>query len=119
MKRILVIKLGALGDFAQARVENAVRLDLAHRCGDRGQEAAALSALGFASVWAHDFTRAVEESRAAITLAQPLEEKRALARARLNLVMVHGVTGHLADARTELGYHDVRPSGRQTCPASS
>ena len=92
----------ALGDFEQARVDSACRFDLAHRCGDRGQEAAALSALGFASVWAHDFTRAVEESRSAIALAQPFDERRALARARLNLVIVHGVTGNLPEAKMEL-----------------
>jgi tetratricopeptide (TPR) repeat protein len=92
----------ALGDFDRARAEHGSRLDLARRCGDRGHEAAALSALGFTSVWAHDFDRAVEESRAAIAIAQPLADGRALARARLNLVLVHGVTGRLPEGKAEL-----------------
>jgi class 3 adenylate cyclase/tetratricopeptide (TPR) repeat protein len=92
----------ALGGFDRARVENMARLELARRCGDRSQEAAALSALGFASLWAHEFARAIDESRAAIAVAQPLGDRRALARAHLNLTAVHLVTGHLPEGRSEL-----------------
>jgi class 3 adenylate cyclase/tetratricopeptide (TPR) repeat protein len=92
----------ALGEFDRARAESGSRLDLARRCEDRGQQAAALSASGFVSVWAHDFDRAIEESRAAIALAEPVAEGRALARASLNLAMVYGVTARLAQGKTEL-----------------
>lgn len=92
----------AIGDFDQARAENGSRLDLARRCGDRGQEAAALSALGFASLWAHDFDRAVEESRAAMAIAKPLADGRALARAHLNLTFVHVATGRLPEGKADL-----------------
>jgi class 3 adenylate cyclase/tetratricopeptide (TPR) repeat protein len=92
----------ALGHFDRAQAENASRLDLARRAGDRTQEASTLTALGFASLWAHEFDRAIEESRAAIAIAQPRADQRALARAHLNLMLVHSVRGHLAEGKSEL-----------------
>jgi class 3 adenylate cyclase/tetratricopeptide (TPR) repeat protein len=103
----------ALGDFGQAHAESVSRLDLARRCGDRGQEAAAWSARGVATPGGHDFGRAVEESRKAIAIAQPLANGQALSRAHLNLAAVLGLTGRLPEAQSELeGVMVFAPSAR-------
>jgi class 3 adenylate cyclase/tetratricopeptide (TPR) repeat protein len=92
-----------MSDFARSHAEAERLLALARRAGDRVNEAVALVSLGIASAWAHDFDRALEESRQAIEVAEAVDAKPVLASAYYTTGFVHMVTGRLDQAQHELG----------------
>jgi tetratricopeptide (TPR) repeat protein len=91
-----------LSDFEQSRVENERLLALARQAGDRASEGAALAGIGFASLWAHSFDRALDYSREAIEVASAADAKPVLAGAHFVTAFVHAVTARLDRAGTEL-----------------
>src|SRR3989454_2261463 len=92
----------ALSDFHASRAEGEQLLALARRAGDRVREGAALAGMGFASLWAHDFERALAEADAAIEVATPIGADPVVAFGRLTRAFTHAVTERLDDARVEL-----------------
>jgi tetratricopeptide (TPR) repeat protein len=91
----------ALSDFLSSRAEGEHLLALARRAGDRVKEGVALAGMGFSSLWAHDFDRALAESREAIEVAEPLGAEPVIAASRFTTGFVFAVTERLAAARTE------------------
>ena len=90
-----------LSDFARSRAEAERMLALARRVGDRAKEAAALAAAGFASMWAHDFDRALEDSRQAIELAEPVDARGVMAAGHFTTAFVLAVTSRLEEAHPQ------------------
>jgi tetratricopeptide (TPR) repeat protein len=91
-----------LSDFEQSRAEGERLLNLARQAGDRASEGAALAGMGFASLWAHSFDRALDYSREAIEVASAADAKPVLAGAHFVTAFVHAVTARLDRAGTEL-----------------
>jgi tetratricopeptide (TPR) repeat protein len=91
----------ALSDFHAARAEGEQLLALARRAGDRVREGVALAGMGFASLWAHDFERALAEANAAIAVAQPLGVDAVVGVSRFTTGFVLAVTERLEAAKTE------------------
>ena len=91
-----------MSDFVNARVEGTRVLELARTLGDRPEEAAALAGMGFASVFAHEFERALDESASAMALARETGADAVVAAALFNAGMVHAVQGRLEEAKGEL-----------------
>jgi class 3 adenylate cyclase/tetratricopeptide (TPR) repeat protein len=91
-----------LSDFEQSRAEGERLLDLARQSGDRVSEGAALAGMGFASLWAHSFDRALDYSREAIEVAAATDAKPVLAGAHFVTGFVYGVTARLDRAGPEL-----------------
>ena len=92
-----------LSDFATSRAEAERLLRLARRAGDRVREAGALAAMGFASMWAHDFEHALSESGEAIAVAAPLDAKPVLAAGHFTTGFVYAITERLDEAVHQLG----------------
>ena len=90
-----------LSDFQSSRTEGEQLLALARRAGDRVKEGAALAGMGFASLWAHDFDRALAYSAQAIDLATEVNAPPVLAGGVLTTAFVHAVTARLDEARGE------------------
>ncbi len=90
-----------LSDFQSSRTEGEHLLALARRAGDRVKEGTALAGMGFASMWAHDFDRALTESREAIEVAEPLGVQPVVAAGRFTTGFVFAVTERLDAARHE------------------
>src|SRR2546428_13890968 len=88
--------------FHDRRAEGEHVLALPRRAGDRVREGAALAGMGFASLWAHDFERALAEADAAIEVATPIGADPVVAFGRLTRAFTHAVTERLDDARVEL-----------------
>ena len=91
----------ALSDFLNSRAEGEHLLALARRAEDRVKEGAALAAMGFASMWAHDFERALAESREAIEVADPIGAAPVIAASRFTTGFVYAVTERLDAAKDE------------------
>ncbi len=91
----------ALSDFLNSRAEGEHLLALARRAEDRVKEGAALAAMGFASMWAHDFERALAESREAIEVADPIGAAPVIAASRFTTGFVYAVTERLDAAKVE------------------
>jgi tetratricopeptide (TPR) repeat protein len=92
-----------MSDFARSRAEAERLLALVRRVGDRVNEGVALASMGLASVWAHDFDRALDESRQAIEVAEAVNAKPVLASGYYTTGLVHMFTGRLDQAQHELG----------------
>jgi tetratricopeptide (TPR) repeat protein len=90
-----------LSDFESSRAEADRLLALARQAGDRVTEAAALAGMGFASLWAHDFDRAITDSREAIEVAERVDAKPVLAGGHFTTGFVYAVTARLAEAKGE------------------
>jgi class 3 adenylate cyclase/tetratricopeptide (TPR) repeat protein len=91
-----------LSDFARSRSESESLLNLARRAGDRAMEGGALVGMGNASLWTHDFDRALDYSRQAIEVASPVDAKTVLAGAHFVTGFVFGTTARLDRAAQEL-----------------
>ena len=91
----------ALSNFLNARAEGEHLLALARRTGDRVKEGVALAAMGYASLWAHDFDRALAESREAIEVADPICAAPVIAASRFTTGFVYAVTERLDAAKVE------------------
>src|SRR5712692_9280781 len=57
--------------------------------------------MGWASFWAHNFDRALTESREAVAVAEPVDAKPVLAATHLTTAYVYFVTEHLAESRRD------------------
>jgi tetratricopeptide (TPR) repeat protein len=91
-----------MSDFLNARAEGAHALELARGLGDRVEEAATLAGIGFASVWTHEFERALDESASAMAVARDVGADAAFAAALFNTGFVHAHQGRLEEAKVEL-----------------
>jgi class 3 adenylate cyclase/tetratricopeptide (TPR) repeat protein len=91
-----------LSDFEHSRAEAERLLTLARQVPDRVQEGAALAAMGYASFWAHDFARALTDTRQAIRIAQEEDAKAVLAAGHFTICFVQSATGQLDQAGQEL-----------------
>jgi len=92
-----------LSDFERSRAEGERVMALARRMGDAAGEAAALAGMAFASLWAHDFDRALEDARTAMEVAERVDAKPVVAAGRFTRGFVLAVTSRLAEAREEFG----------------
>jgi class 3 adenylate cyclase/tetratricopeptide (TPR) repeat protein/ribosomal protein L40E len=90
-----------LSDFESSRAEGELLQDLARRSEDRANEGAALAGMGFASLWAHNFDRALDYSRQAIEVSGKINARPVLARGHLTTGIVYAVTGRLHEAGRE------------------
>jgi class 3 adenylate cyclase/tetratricopeptide (TPR) repeat protein len=72
---------------------------LAQKLGDRAREGRALAGMGFASVIAHEFDRAQEESTQAKAIADALNDNSVLVPAELSAGFLHEVLGRTDEAR--------------------
>ncbi len=93
-----------LSDFASSRSEAESLLSFARQTADRASEARALVGMGFASLWNHDFQRALAESREAIAIAEGAGAEPVVAGGRFTIGLVHGTTGRLDQAQRELDH---------------
>jgi class 3 adenylate cyclase/tetratricopeptide (TPR) repeat protein len=91
-----------LSDFESSRAEGERLLVLARRTGDRVNEGEALAGIGNASLWAHEFDRALDYSRQAIEIATAVDAKPVLAGGHFVTGFVYGVTARLEGAAVEL-----------------
>src|SRR2546425_414503 len=91
-----------LSDFVTSRAEAERLLTLARRAGDRVKEASALATMGFASMWAHEFDRALSESAEAIAIGKAIDAKAVQAAGRFTTGFVLAVTERLGEAGPEL-----------------
>jgi len=91
----------ALSDFHAARAEGEQLLALARQAGDRVKEGVALAGMGFASLWAHDFDRALAEANAAVEVAKPLGVDAVVGVSRFTTGFVLAVTERLEAAKAE------------------
>ncbi len=91
-----------LSDFFAAQAEGERLLALARRVGDRAKEGAALAGMGFASLYAHQFDRALAESADAIAIGQAIDAKAVEAAGRFTTGFVLAVTERLGEAGPEL-----------------
>jgi class 3 adenylate cyclase/tetratricopeptide (TPR) repeat protein len=91
-----------LSDFENSRAEGERLLALARQVGDRVTEGAALAGMGFASLWAHDFDRALDYSRQAIEVAERVDAKPVLAGGHFTTGFVYAVTARLEQAKGEI-----------------
>lgn len=91
-----------LSDFEQSRAEGERLLNLARQAGDRASEGAALAGMGFASLWAHSFDRALDYSREAIEVASAADAKAVLAGAHFVTGFVYVVTARLDKGEPEI-----------------
>ena len=90
-----------LSDFKSSRAEGELLLALARRFGDSTNEGMALAGMGFASVFAHNFDRALDYSRQAIEVSEKINAQPVLARGHLTTGMVYAVTGRLHEGGRE------------------
>jgi class 3 adenylate cyclase/tetratricopeptide (TPR) repeat protein/ribosomal protein L40E len=90
-----------LSDFESSRVESERLQGLACRSEDRANEGAALAGIGWASLWAHDFDRALDYSRQAIEVSGKINAQPVLARGHLTTGIVYAVRGQLHEAGRE------------------
>jgi tetratricopeptide (TPR) repeat protein len=90
-----------LSDFESSRGEGERLQDLARRFGDRANEGAALAGMGLASLWAHDFDRALDYSRQAIEVSGKINAQPVLARGHFTTGLVFAYTARLHEARRE------------------
>ncbi len=90
-----------LSDFLRARDEQERVLALARQTGDRESEGAALAGMGWASLWAHDFDRALEESRQAIEIAESAGAEAVVAAGCITTGVVYVATNRLEASRLE------------------
>ena len=87
-----------VSEFELARAESEQVAALARHLGDRRREAKALSAIGWAAMWARDLDGAVTHAREAIAVAGP-DGGDTVARAYFTIGYVRAGTGALAEAR--------------------
>jgi tetratricopeptide (TPR) repeat protein len=90
-----------LSDFESSRAEGERLLQLARRASDPVIEGVALAGMGFASLWAHNFDRALEYSSQAIEVAAAVDAKPVLAGGHFVTGFVYGVTARLEKAAPE------------------
>ena len=89
-------------DLEQAHAEHERAADLATHLSDRAREGAALAGMGFASLFAHRFDRAVEECQRAIDVGSSIGSDGIVAAGQCWTGWVEAVTGRLEDARSTL-----------------
>jgi class 3 adenylate cyclase/tetratricopeptide (TPR) repeat protein len=90
-----------LSDFESSRAEGEHLQGLAHRSGDNANEGAALAGMGWASLWAHDFDRALDYSRQAIAVSGKINAQPVLAKGHVTTGLVYACTARLHEARRE------------------
>jgi class 3 adenylate cyclase/tetratricopeptide (TPR) repeat protein len=91
-----------LGEFAQSQQEGQQVLALAREAGDRGAEASALAAIGFATLWAQDLDGALDYAGQAVAAAQAAGAQAALSSGYLTTGYVHALAGRLPQAQKTL-----------------
>jgi class 3 adenylate cyclase/tetratricopeptide (TPR) repeat protein len=91
-----------LNDFQRSIGENEKFLAIASKENDRRRESKALAAIGYASLWQHDLSRAVIYADKAIKIAQDLEESSILAGGHFIIGEVQALTGQLAEAKPKI-----------------
>ena len=91
-----------LSDFERSRAEGERFLALAQRVGDRMREGVALTGMGWASEFAHDFGQALAYVRQAIAVAKEADAKSVLAGAHLLAGHIYEATARLDHAREEI-----------------
>jgi DNA-binding NtrC family response regulator/tetratricopeptide (TPR) repeat protein len=92
-----------VSDFDRSRAEAERVATLARRMGDPDREGRALAAIGWASMWARDLDGAIEASRQAIQVAEPIGAATPLARAHFTIGFIRAVTGHIGEAEEHMG----------------
>jgi class 3 adenylate cyclase/tetratricopeptide (TPR) repeat protein len=90
-----------LSDFESSRAEGERLLTLARRSGDRANEGTALAGMGWASLWAHDFDRALDYSHHAIEVSGKINAQPVLARGHVTTGLVYACTARLHEATRE------------------
>jgi tetratricopeptide (TPR) repeat protein len=90
-----------LSDFRRSRTEGECLRDLARKTGDRLTEGAALTGMGLASLWAHDFERAVAESHEGIEVAERVDAKTVVGSGHFTMGLLYATRGRLDQARGE------------------
>lgn len=93
-----------LSDFSRSHAESERVLAFARQADDRVSEGIALGGMGFASLWAHDFERAVAESHEAIEVAELVGAEAAAGSGHLTIGMVCATTGRLDSAQREFDH---------------
>ena len=91
-----------LSDFESSRAEGERLLVLGRRAGDQVNEGRALAGMGLASLWAHDFDRALDFSRQAIEVATEVDAKPVLAGGHFVTGFVYGTLGRLDESTREI-----------------
>jgi class 3 adenylate cyclase/tetratricopeptide (TPR) repeat protein len=91
-----------LNDFQRSIGESEKLLAIARQQNDRLRESKALTAMGYASLWHHDFSRAVIYANKVIEIAQDLEESSILAGGHFIIGEVQALTGQLAEAKPKI-----------------
>ena len=91
----------ALSDFLNSHAESECLLALARHTGDKVKEGAALASMAFSSFWAHDFDKALEESRQALDVATQVDAAPVIAASRFTNGYIYATTERLEAARIE------------------
>ncbi|MBL8072753.1 MAG: AAA family ATPase [Nitrospira sp.] len=91
----------ALSDFLNSHGEGESLLALARQTGDKVKEGAALASMAFSSFWAHDFDKALEESRQALDVATQVDAAPVIAASRFTNGYIYATTERLEAARIE------------------
>jgi tetratricopeptide (TPR) repeat protein len=92
-----------LSDFNRSRAEAERVVELARRTGDADREGRALAAISWAAMWGRDLDGALEASRRAIEVAEPIAAATPLARAHFTTGFIRAVTGQLGEAEEHIG----------------
>jgi DNA-binding NtrC family response regulator/tetratricopeptide (TPR) repeat protein len=92
-----------ISDFDQSRAEAERVAELARRAGDPDREGRALAAISWAAMWGRDLDGAIEASRRAIHVAEPVAAATPLARAHFTIGFIRAVTGELGEAEEHMG----------------
>jgi len=91
-----------LNEFQLSIREGENLLAVARQKGDRVSESKALTAMGYASLWHHNFDQANNYAREAIRVAEKLGEKSVLAGGHFILGEVDALTGRLEEAKEKV-----------------
>ena len=92
-----------VGDFDRAHAENEKAADIAHQLANPLGEGSALAGMAFASLYGHKFERSLSESRRVTEIARAVGSEELIAVGQFTTGFVQTVTGHLLEARTNLG----------------
>jgi class 3 adenylate cyclase/tetratricopeptide (TPR) repeat protein len=96
-RRALASLYWSVGDFARARAEAEVGVELARRAGDAPGEGGALFDVAWAMFWAEDFPGALAAAHRAAEVAERAGAQSALAASEFMTAYVHAVSGEHAD----------------------
>ena len=91
-----------LSEFKRARDEGESLLHLARQSGDRLMESVALSIMGWAATYAHDFPLALSDAAQAIEIGMEVEATPVVAKGHLIKAHAYFVTGDIQKATPEI-----------------